>query len=148
MTAKQGTLAAIRTLVDYVKEDDREHYLEMSASGTGNGHIFESIARIEEWLSGQSHVLYMEAGSDDCCGCLEALCNILTEQEAVKRFEDVLRGVQLPPIPYNPKTDRVQVSFEPDCTPGQIFYGFVPLGGVNGDMTNWLSFECQAGFRQ
>ncbi len=148
MTAKQNTLAAIRALVDYVKEDEREHYLEVSPTGTGDGHIFESIARIEEWLSGQGQVLYLEAGSDGGSGLPEAFCRILAEQEATKRFEDMLRGEHLPPLPYNPKTDEVQVRFEPTITLGQRFYGFLPLGGVNGDMPDWLSFECQAGFRQ
>jgi len=141
LTAKQETLAAIRALVGYVKEDEREDYLELRATGEGDGHIYKTIAKIEEWLSAQSQVLYMEAGSDYSCGLPEGFCDILTEQDAVERFAEVLNDWQLPQLPYNPKTDKVQVSFEPGDAMGHKFYGFVPLGGATGDVNSWIRYE-------
>jgi hypothetical protein len=141
MTAKQDTLAAIRTLVDYVKEDEREEYLELSATGTGDGHIYESIARIEEWLSGQCQVLYMVAGSDDCCGLPEALCTILTEQEASKRLQMLLSECCLPPIPYNPAMDEVLATYEPSDAMGHRYFGFTPLVAETPTGCSTLNYE-------
>jgi hypothetical protein len=141
LTAKQETLAAIHALVDYVKEDEREDYLKQRATGGGDGHIYETVAKIEEWLSAQSQVLYMEGGSCGNCGLPEGFCHILTEQDAVKRFAEVLHYWELPQLPYNPKTDKVQISFEPSDAMGHKFYGFVPLGGATGAVNSWIRYE-------
>ena len=74
LTAKQETLAAIRTLVDYMRDDERDDYQERLEQGEGDGHIYESIAQIEQWLTSQPQVLHMVAGSDVSCGIPEARC--------------------------------------------------------------------------
>ena len=126
-TASHETLVAIRTLVDYLGDDEREHYLEQLEHGEGDGHIYETIAQIEKWLSGQTHVLYMVAGSDVSFGLPEAHCEILTAKAATERFQAMLDEEQLPPIQYNPETDKVQASYEPSDAMGHRFFGFAPL---------------------
>src|SRR4051794_25308475 len=113
LTAKQKTLDAIRTLVDHVEDEERKHYLEAVEQGGGSGHIYESIAEIQKWLSGQTLVLHMVAGSDNDVGLPLADCEILSAQEAGERFQAMLDDEQLPPIGYNPATDKVLARYEP-----------------------------------
>lgn len=127
LTANEDTLVAIRTLVDYLADDEREHYLEQRERGERDGHIYETIAQIEKWLSGQNQVLYMVAGSDSSVGLPEAVCRILTAQEAAERFQAMLEDQHLPPIQYNPETDDVLAHYEPSDAMGHSFYGFTPL---------------------
>ena len=127
LTANEDTLVAIRTLVDYLEDDEREHYLEQRERGERGGHIYETIAQIEKWLSGQNQVLYMVAGSDGLDGLPEAVCRILTAQEAAERFQAMLEDQHLPPIQYNPETDDVLAHYEPSDAMGHSFYGFAPL---------------------
>ena len=64
LTANHDTLVAIRTLVDYVAADEREDYQARLAQAEGDGHVYEAIAQIEKWLSGETEVLYMVASSE------------------------------------------------------------------------------------
>ena len=127
LTANHDTLTAIRTLVDYLRDDERRHYLEQLEQGEGDGHIYKIIAQIEKWLNGQPQVLYMVAGSDISCGLPEADCVILTAEKATERFQAMLEEEQLPPIQYNAATDKVLAHYEPSDAMGHRFYGFVPL---------------------
>ena len=126
LTANHETLVAVRTLVDYLEDDEREHYLGQIERGDGGGHIYETIAQIEKWLSGQTQVLHMVAGSDIGFGLPQADCEILTAQEAAERFQAMLEEEQLPPIQYNPETDKVLARYEPSDAMGHRFYGFAP----------------------
>jgi hypothetical protein len=127
LTANHETLVAIRTLVDYLAADERKDYQGRLEQGNGDGHIYETIAQIEKWLSGQTEVLHMVAGSDDSWGLPEADCVILTAEEATKRFQAMLDDHQLPPIQYNAATDKVLAHYEPSDAMRHRFYGFVPL---------------------
>ena len=46
LTASHETLVAIRTLVAYLEDDERKHYLEQLEQGEGGGHIYETIVQI------------------------------------------------------------------------------------------------------
>ena len=65
LTANHDTLTAIRTLIDYLRDDERRHYLEQLEQGEGEGHVYLAIAEVDRWLSSQPQVLHMVAGSDD-----------------------------------------------------------------------------------
>ncbi len=127
LTANEDTLVAIRTLVDYLRDDEQQHYVQQLEDGEGDGHIYQAIAQIEKWLGGQNQVLYMVAGSDVGFGLPEAFCCILTAQEAAQRFQAMLEDQHLPPIRYNPETDDVLARYEPSDAMGHSFYGFAPL---------------------
>jgi len=127
LTANEDTLVAIRTLVDYLRDDEQQHYVQQLEDGEGDGHIYLAIAQIEKWLSGRNHVLYMAAGSEGSVGLPEAVCCVLSAQEAAQRFQAMLHHQQLPPIQYNPETDYVLAHYEPSDAMGHSFYGFTPL---------------------
>jgi hypothetical protein len=140
LTTKHDPLIAIRTLVDYVKEDEREQYLQLTATGGGHGHIYESIALIEQWLGSQPQVLHMVAGCDDSC-LPHADCEVVTAQEAALRFQELLDDQDLPSLPYNPATDKVLARYEPADATGYRFYGFAPLAGGSPDGDAELTYE-------
>jgi hypothetical protein len=140
-TASHETLIAIRTLVDYLENDERKDYLQQLEQGDGGGHIYETIAQIEKWLSGQTQVLHMVAGSDIDFGLPQADCEILTAQEAAERFQAMLDEEQLPPIQYNPDTDKVQASYEPSDAMGHRFFGFAPLAAESSTGFADLTYE-------
>ena len=127
LTANEDTLVAIRTLVDYLEADERKDYLAQLEQGEGGGHIYQTIANVQRWLSGQNQVLYMVAGSDVSFGLPEAFCGILTAQEAAQRFQAMLEDQHLPPLQYNPETDKVLARYQPTDAMGHRFYGFTPL---------------------
>ena len=141
LTANEDTLVAIRTLVEYMKDDERKHYQEQLERGEGDGHIYGVIAQIEKWLSGQNQVLYMVAGSDVSFGLPEAFCGVLTAQEAAQRFQAMLEDQHLPPLQYNPETDKVLARYEPSDAMGHRFYGFAPLAGETPDGYTELTYE-------
>ena len=66
-------------------------------------------------------------GSDSSFGLPEAVCRILTAQEAAERFQAMLEEEQLPPLQYNPETDKVLARYEFSDAMGHSFYGFTPL---------------------
>ena len=72
LIARHETLVAIRSLVEYMKDDERKHYQEQRERGEGDGHIYGVFAQIEKWLNGQPQVLYLVAGSDVSLGLPEA----------------------------------------------------------------------------
>ena len=141
LTANRDTLTAIRTLVDYATADERKDYEERLAQGEGDGHIYEAIAEIEKWLSGETEVLYMVASSDESFGSPQADCEILTAEEATERFQEMLTKEQLPPIQYNPETDKVLARYESSDAMGHRFYGFVPL--VTETSTGYSELTCE-----
>ena len=65
LTANHDTLTAIRTLVDYLRDDERRHYLEQLEQGEGEGHVYLAIAEVDRWLNSQPQVLHTVAGSDN-----------------------------------------------------------------------------------
>jgi hypothetical protein len=140
-TASHGTLVAIRTLVDYLEDDEREDYQEQIERGEGGNHIYQSIAQIEKWLSGQTQVLHMVAGSDTDFGLPEAHCKILTAKAATERFQAMLDEEHLPPIQYNPETDKVRASYEPSDAMGHRFFGFAPLAAESSTGFADLTYE-------
>lgn len=141
MTAKNKTLVAIRTLIEYVGDDERKDYQQLVERGEGQGHIYESIAHLEKWLSGdQPKVLHMVAGSDNS-GLPQADCEVLTAQEAAERLQWLLEDQHVPPPPYNPETDKVLVRYEPSDAMGHRFYGFAPLLAEKPDGYTELTYE-------
>ncbi|HKM55117.1 MAG TPA: hypothetical protein VJY33_17030 [Isosphaeraceae bacterium] len=140
-TASHETLIAIRTLVDYLENDERKDYLQQLEQGEGGNHIYQSIAQIEKWLSGQTQVLHMVAGSDIDFGLPQADCEILTAQEAAERFQAMIEEEQLPPIQYNPETDKVQARYVPSDAMGHHFYGFAPLAAETPASYTELTYE-------
>ena len=126
LTANNNTLTAIRTLIDYLADDEREDYSQREQDERDN-HIYETITQIEKWLSGPTQVLHMIAGSDDNTGLPQADCEILTAQEAAERLQEMLEGEHLPPLQYNPETDKVLVRHRTTDATGHHFYGFAPL---------------------
>ena len=141
LTANHETLVAIRTLVDYLENDERKDYQQRLEQGEGGNHIYQSIAQIEKWLSGQTQVLHMVAGSDIDFGLPQADCEILTAQEAAERFQAMLEEEQLPPIQYNPETDKVLARYEPSDAMGHSFYGFAPLATETPARYTELTYE-------
>ena len=141
LTANHNTLVAIRTLVDYLEDDEREHYLEQRERGERGGHIYETIAQIEKWLSGQTQVLHMVAGSDINFGLPQADREILTAQEAAERFQAMLENQHLPPLQYSPETDKVLARYEPSDAMGHRFYGFAPLAAETPTSYTELTYE-------
>ncbi len=139
LTANHKTVVAIRTLIEYL-EDEREDYQEQLERGEGDGHIYEVIAQIEKWLSGQARVLHMVANSDIDSGLPQADCEVLTAQEAAERFQAMLEIQQLSPIPYNPETDKVLARYETSDAGGHRFYGFAPLGEETPDGYTELTY--------
>jgi hypothetical protein len=140
LTTKHDPLTAIRTLVDYVKEKEGEDYLEQLGQGAGEGHVYLAIAEVDKWLSSPPHVLHMVAGCDDSC-LPYAVCEVLTAQEAAKRFEELLDDQELPSLPYNPATDEVLARYEPTDASGYRCYGFAPLGDGSADEDAELAYE-------
>jgi hypothetical protein len=140
LTANHDTLVAIRTLVDYLEADERKDYLAQLEQGEGGGHIYETIANVQRWLSGHNQVLYMVAGSDIDCGLPQAACELLTAQEAAVLFQAMLEDQHLPPLQYNPETDKVLAQYQPCDGMGHRFYGFAPLAGETPDGYTELTY--------
>ena len=141
LTANEDTLVAIRTLVDYLEADERKDYLSQLEQGEGGSHIYETIANVQRWLSGQTQVLHMVAGSDIDFGLPQADCELLAAQEAAERFQAMLEDQHLPPLQYNPETDKVMARYEPSDAMGHRFYGFAPLAGETPDGYTELTYE-------
>ena len=43
-----GTYEDIKKIIEYLEEDERRHYDE---SEEKDGHIYESVQRVDEWLN-------------------------------------------------------------------------------------------------
>jgi hypothetical protein len=82
-------------------------------------------------------VLCMIAGSDDHTGLPEAASGIVARDEAMAQLDQILSGHGLPPIPYDPATDSMELCYEPSDATGHRYYGFAPLGAD-------LSYEREA----
>ena len=79
----------------------------------------------------------MIAGSDDHTGLPEAASGIVARDEAIAQLNLTLSRHGLPPIPYDPATDTVELCYEPSDATGHRYYGFAPLGAD-------LSYEREA----
>ena len=53
----------------------------------------------------------------------------------------MLEKEQLPPIQYNPETDKVLARYEPSERMGHRFYGFAPIAGESPDGYTELTYE-------
>jgi len=141
LTANEDTLVAIRTLVGYLRDDEQRHYVQQLEDGEGDGHIYQAIAQIERWLSGQNQVLHMVTGDESFFGFPWSNCEILTAEKAAERFQAMLEDEDLPPLQYNPETDKVLAFYVPTELVGYRFYGFTPLVTGTSDWCTELTFN-------
>ncbi len=82
----------------------------------------------------------MVAGSDDS-GLPQADCEMLTAQEAAERFQAMPEDQHLPPLQYNPETDKVLARYRPSDSTGHRCYGFAPLAAETSDSYTELTYE-------